>query len=100
MQIYFNNTFPDRNSISKSTAQYTVNCFLESGSVEDRFRFGRPTAVTDEDSLLGFLKSVIENPNTSVRSVSQTHEISRESVCKVLKKSGFKAYGGPYCRTE
>lgn len=88
----FNETFPDRNPISKSTAQYTVTRFLETGTVKDRARSGRPTTVTDIDGSLDILQSFIENPNTSVRSAAQTHEISRESARKVIKKSGFKAY--------
>lgn len=41
-----NKTFPDRKPISKSTAAQTVTRFLETGSLQDRFRSGQQTAVT------------------------------------------------------
>lgn len=88
----FNATFPDRAPISKSTAHYTVARFVDTGSVKDRARSGRPSTVTDENGSLDILQSFIENPNKSVRSAAQSHGIGRESVRKVLKKSGFKAY--------
>ncbi|KAG8272647.1 hypothetical protein J6590_037943 [Homalodisca vitripennis] len=87
----FNNT-SDKSPISKSTAQYTVARFAETGGVKDRVRPGRPTAVTDEDGSLDIFQSFIENPNESVRSASQFHGKSRKSFRKVLKKSCFKAY--------
>ncbi|KAG8280639.1 hypothetical protein J6590_077049 [Homalodisca vitripennis] len=88
----FNATFPDRAPISKSTAQYTVTRFVDTGSVKDRARSVRLSSVTYEDGSLDILQSFIENPNESVRSAAQSHGIGHESVRKLLKKSGFKAY--------
>uniref|UniRef100_A0A1B6KCB5 DUF4817 domain-containing protein n=1 Tax=Graphocephala atropunctata TaxID=36148 RepID=A0A1B6KCB5_9HEMI len=88
----FNATFPDRAPISKSTAQYTVARFVDTGSVKDRARSGRPSTVTDEDGSLDILQSFIENPNESVTSAAQSHGLGGESVRKLLKMSGFKVY--------
>ncbi|KAG8246884.1 hypothetical protein J6590_074626 [Homalodisca vitripennis] len=41
-----NATFPDRAPISKSTAQYTVARFVDTGSVKDRARSRRPNEST------------------------------------------------------
>lgn len=83
----FNDTFPERYPISKSTVIKTVARFVETGSVKDRVRTGRPTTVTGEAASLDVLQSFVENPNESVRSAAETHEMSRESVRKVLKSS-------------
>ncbi|KAG8261314.1 hypothetical protein J6590_076240 [Homalodisca vitripennis] len=52
----------------------------------------RPTTVTDKAASSDVLQSFAENPNESVRSAAETHEMSRESVRRVLKKAAFMAY--------
>lgn len=88
----FNDSFPERNPISKSTVVKTVTRFQETGSVKDCVRTGRPTTVTGELASLDVLQHFVENPTESLRTVALQLEISHESVRKVLKKSGFKAY--------
>lgn len=88
----FNDSFPNRNPISKSGVQKTIQRFEETGSVKDRPKSGRPTTATDEENSLDVLLSVGENPHVSTNFVSQSVEISRRSVGRVLHKHGYKAY--------
>ncbi|XP_025160557.1 uncharacterized protein LOC112589889 [Harpegnathos saltator] len=74
----FNATHPDRNPISKSTVQYTVTCFLETGIVQDRPRSGRPKSAKNDDMSLDVLLSFQENPHTSVPRTAQAHDISQD----------------------
>jgi len=88
----FNETFPNRNSISKSTVQKTVKRFEETGSVKDCPRTGRPKDATNEEKNLDVLLSVVENPHSSIRRLKQAHDISTFSVHKILKNNRFHPY--------
>lgn len=85
----FNETFPNRNPISKSTVQKTVRRFEETGSVKDLPRTGRPRDATNEEKSLDVLLSVTENPHTSIPKLEQEHGIAKASIHKILKKIAF-----------
>ncbi|EFN76733.1 hypothetical protein EAI_04129, partial [Harpegnathos saltator] len=87
----FNATHPDRNHISKSIVQYTVTRFLETGTVQDRPRSGRPKSATNDMSL-DVLLSFQENPHTSVPRKAQAHDISQGSILNILKKHKYHPY--------
>lgn len=88
----FNDYFPERQPICRTTVGRTVQRFMETGSVSDRPRSGRPASATNEDISLDVLQSFIENPHESLRSAAETHDISVKSVQNIMKGSNFKAY--------
>jgi len=88
----FNETFPNRNPISRSTVQKTVRRFEETGSVKDRPRSGRPRDATNEEKSLDVLLSVTENPHTSIPKLEQEHGIAKGSIHKILKRNSFHPY--------
>ncbi|XP_025161887.1 uncharacterized protein LOC112590219 [Harpegnathos saltator] len=73
----FNATHPDRTPISKSTVQYIVTRFLETGTVQDRPRSGRPKSAINNDMSLDVLLSFQENPHISVPRTAQAQDISQ-----------------------
>jgi len=87
----FNDTYPNR-QINKSTVSKTIDRFRETGSVKNRFKSGRPSSATNEEKQLDVLQTFIENLNSSVNSIAQTHDIALMSVWKILKKNKFHLY--------
>ncbi|EFN89264.1 hypothetical protein EAI_01596, partial [Harpegnathos saltator] len=83
---------------SKSTVQYTVTRLLETGTVQDRPRSGRPKSATNDDMSLDVLLSFQENPHTSVPRTAQAiskltaHDISQGSILNILKKHKYHPY--------
>lgn len=92
VQHLFNDTFPERNPISKSTVFRTIQRFEETGSIQDRPRSGRPQTATNEEKSMDVLQTFVEDPHTSIVSAASQHGISRFSVSKVLKTNNFKGY--------
>lgn len=92
VQNLFNDSFPNRNPIARSTVASTINRFLTHGTVSDLPRSGRPPSATNEDSSVEVLQSFVENPHETLRSAAAKHDMSHPSVLKVLHKSGFKPY--------
>lgn len=88
----FNDTFPDRNPVSKSVVYKTVSRFEETGSVKNRPKLGRPRSALNEDLSLDVLQSVVEDPHVSTTSISQTVGISKRSVRRVLHQNHYKPY--------
>jgi len=46
----------------------------------------------NEEQQLDVLQTFIENPNSSVNRVAQTHDIATMSVWRILKKNKFHPY--------
>lgn len=88
----FNDSFPDRNPISKCVVFNTVKRFEETGSVKNRPKQGRPNVVLNEETSLEVLQSVIEDPHLSTNAISRNLGISQSSVRRVLHKNSFKPY--------
>lgn len=88
----FNATFNDRNPISKSTVVRTIGRVIETGSVKDRPRSGRPRTVFDDDSSIIILQSFVENPHASIRQISAENEVSISGVHNLLKNQKFHPY--------
>ena len=85
----FNNTFPNRLPITKSTVQRTVARFEQTGSVKDRPRAGRSKTASNDDKNIEVLQSFVENPHTSIRKTSQQCDISKSTVQTTLKKYNY-----------
>lgn len=88
----FNETFPDRNPVAKSTVQKTVKRFEEMGSVKDCPRSGRPKSATNEEKSLDVLLSVVENPHSSLSKLGQANDMSISSSHRVLQNNRFHPY--------
>jgi hypothetical protein len=88
----FNNTFPNRLPITKSTVQRTVARFEQTGSVKDRPRAGRSKTASNDDKNIEVLQSFVENPHTSIRKTSQQCDISKSTVQTTLKKYNYHPF--------
>lgn len=89
----FNDENPNRLiPVSKSTIFRTVNRCVQTGSLEDAPRSGRPQTATNEENSLDVLLTIEENANTSSRRVSQQIGISQGSIIKILHLHHFHPY--------
>lgn len=88
----FNDTFPNRPPISKSTVGRTIQRFEQTGKIADLPRSGRPKTANNEDKALDVLQCFVENPHESIVSIAQQQGISRYSVSNILKTNSYKGY--------
>lgn len=88
----FNDTFPNRDPISKSTVHRTVSRFERTGSVTDEQRSGRPKTATNDDVSTQVLQNIIENPHNPLSRIAQEYGVDRKSVTKILKTHGYHPY--------
>jgi len=61
----------------------TIERFRETGSVKNRSKSGRPSSATNEEQQLDVLQTFIENPNSSVNRIAQTHDIAPMLVWRI-----------------
>lgn len=88
----FNETFPIRPAINKSTVLRTVNRFHENGNVKDRAGRGRRRSATADGKSLDILQTFVENPHTSIRKSAMEHDVSHTSVLQILKRGKFHPF--------
>ncbi|KAJ8915553.1 hypothetical protein NQ315_012437 [Exocentrus adspersus] len=88
----FNDTFPNRPPIAKSTVQKTVRRFEQFGFIKDNPRTGRPKSETNEEKSVEVMQSFIENKYISIPKAAQEHGISTFSVHRILKLCKFHPY--------
>ena len=70
---------------------------LEIGTlVADRPRTGRPVSASGDDVTADVLADVHENPSTSTRKLSNDHDVSQTTVCRILKNAGMHPYKPQY----
>ncbi|KAG8335323.1 hypothetical protein J6590_071066 [Homalodisca vitripennis] len=86
----FNETFPDRNPISKSAVVYTIKRFEETGSVKNQPKSGRPRSARTEDHCLEVLMSVV-NPHVLTTALSREVGISQGSFPMVLSNGQWSS---------
>jgi len=93
VQDLFNETFRvGANQISSSTVERTVRRFNEAGTVKDLPRSGRPRSAGNAENSLNVLLSFTEDPHSSIRRVSQEHDISKSSVHNTLQRAKFHPF--------
>lgn len=93
VRMLFNNTFRnDLDPVSKSTVERTVQRFTEHGIVKDLQRTGRPKSVATDEKQMRIAEAFVENPHLSLRRASDEHDISHETVRKILKNIKFHPY--------
>lgn len=88
----FNDTYPDRNPVSKSTVLRTVARYEQTGSVQNKTKSGRPKSARNDDSAQLVLQAVVENPGTSTRKMATQLGMSRTSVRRVLKEHHYHPF--------
>ena len=66
----FNNRHPERGPLSHSTVSRLIQRFIETGSVADRQRSGRPKSATNDETSTMVLANVIKSPKKSLRRMS------------------------------
>lgn len=88
----FNRSHVERLPISKSTVYRTVERFVQTGSVADRPKSGRPKSARNEDKALEVLLHVQENVHNSTRKIAQQVGLSQKSVWRILKESKYHPY--------
>jgi len=72
------------------TVVRTIQGFIETDSMKDHLRSGRPTSASNDDKSATILQSFIEIPNTYTKKVAT--ENSQSSVCNIFKKHRFHSY--------
>lgn len=88
----FNDTYPNRNPITKTAVWRIVKLFEEVGSIKNRPKTGRPKTATNDEKSLDVMQSFVENPFTSIRKTALEHDVSVGSVCNIIKKYNFHPY--------
>lgn len=88
----FNDSFPDRPWVNKSTVFRTVERFQETGMIKDWERPGRPKSASNEEKSLDVRRTFIENPHTSSRGAASDHDITQKSVINILTKNKYHLY--------
>lgn len=88
----FNDVYPDRPPINKSVVRHTVIRFLETGSVKNRERSGRPKSATTEEKSIDSLLCVVENPHISLRKAAQYVGISTSSAHRIFHANKYHPF--------
>lgn len=92
VRYLFNNKYPERPPIAKSTVCKILQKFNETGEVKDAPRSGRSRTATNNEKSLEILLDIQENPKTSTFQLAQNHNISRSSVQTILHKQKYHPY--------
>jgi hypothetical protein len=88
------NTFLDSPAPNKSTISRLVNRFRDTGSVQDRNRSGRPSALRD-DSLDDIRHTLLRSPRKSLRKLSLQRGLSygiTHKATKILKLHPYRVH--------
>ncbi|XP_075229651.1 uncharacterized protein LOC142329169 isoform X9 [Lycorma delicatula] len=81
----FREKFPNTNLPHRDSVRNLINKYLQTGSVEDRTRTGRPTVLTDE-KIRDISQILSKNPEKSLRKLARESKISIFSAHKALQK--------------
>lgn len=86
----FNEGHHNEPPISRSTVSRVVTKFIETGSVKDLPRQGRPQV--NEEIRLNMLLEVTANPHISTRQIALNNDADHSFVVKLLKKEKYHPY--------
>lgn len=86
----FNQHHPDRPPIARSTVSKVVAKFVETGSVNDLPRQGRPRV--SEEVKLNVVLEAEENPHISTRQLALNNNLHHSSVVKLFKTEKYHPY--------
>ncbi|KAJ8912413.1 hypothetical protein NQ315_013480, partial [Exocentrus adspersus] len=85
----FNNLYPNRNPITRSTVSKLLKKFNQTGAIKDLSKSGRIKIATTEDKSLD---KTIDDPHLSTRQISRELDISQTSIMKILHDNIFHPY--------
>lgn len=88
----FNQQYPNRSPIVKSTVCKILKKFNATGNVKDIQKSGRPKTQTSSDKALDILLSIEENPHLATRTVALDHGTSHMSVQRILNRKKFHPF--------
>lgn len=89
----FNIRYPNRlRPLAHGTVSNIWRKFIETGSVHDQPRTGRPSKVRNPNIIDAVLNTVNENPRTSTRALSNVTNLSRNTISAILHNNGYHPY--------
>lgn len=88
----FNNLYPNRNPITRSTVSKLVKKFNQNGSVKDLSKSGRRKTASTENKSLDVCVMLEDDPHLSTRQISRELDISQTSVMRILRDNKFHPY--------
>jgi len=88
----FNERHPDRHPVSHVSVAQLFTRFMETGSVADRPRSGRPVTETDEATSVAVLATFAKSPTRSTRRLSMECGVNRRSIGHILKEHRWYPY--------
>ncbi|KAJ8912778.1 hypothetical protein NQ315_002535 [Exocentrus adspersus] len=88
----FNNLYPNRNPITRSTVSKLLKKFNQTGAIKDLSKSGRIKTATTEDKSLDVCVMLEDDPHLSTRQISRELDISQTSIMKILHDNKFHPY--------
>lgn len=89
----FNQRHPERvRPLSHTTVLYIKRKFDETGSMQNKYRSGRPSLVNNENAINQVREFVGANPRTHLRAISANVNLSRNTVFHILHNHNYHPY--------
>lgn len=88
----FNSTFSGVRTVSSRNARMLAKKFLNTGSVLDAIKSGRPRSSTDDFSALTVIREAEGGTNLSIRKIAESCNTSATSVYRILKERKLRRY--------
>lgn len=88
----FSEYYPERPAPSHQVVGRLLTRFMETGSVAEKKRSGRPKSTTDDNATIDVLASVNVRPKLSLRHRSVECGSSKDSVHRILKANHIRPY--------
>ena len=83
---------------SRHFIKYTINRYLETGSINDRKRTGKPRTVRTKKMIEKVRSAVKRNSNRAQRKLAEQYETSKTTIHNILAEDlGFKAFKKSKC---
>ena len=82
----FNNLYPNRNPITRSTLSKLMKKFNQTGAVKDLSKSGRRKTASSETKPLNVCIMLEDDPHLSTRQISREIDISQTSVMRIYMK--------------
>ena len=85
--------FMDKKKYSRKFIKYTINRYLETGSINDRKRTGKPRTVTTKKMIEKVRSALKRNSNRLQKKLANQYKTSKTMIHKILTEDlGFKAF--------
>ena len=88
----------DKKNYSRQFIKYTINRYLETGTINDRKRTGRPRTVRTKKVIEKLKSAVKRNSNRSQRKLATQYKTTKTTIRNILTKDlGLKAFKKTKC---